>query len=76
MAEQSLFLLFTSFAWGFNLARYVNDQGVEELPSLDPSDWGTSLASPPPINFKCVITPRSKGRVDVINATAEEITNQ
>jgi hypothetical protein len=34
-------------------------------------DWGAFLASPPPMDFECIVKPRSLAVIDVINQAVE-----
>ncbi|KAH8652257.1 cytochrome P450 [Xylariales sp. PMI_506] len=66
-AEQTLFLVISSFVWAFDITAPLDKDGKKILPSLDPMDWGAFLASPPPMNFRAIITPRSQSRLDTID---------
>ncbi|CZR68666.1 uncharacterized protein PAC_18565 [Phialocephala subalpina] len=70
-AEQTLFILISSFVWAFDITAPVDGKGQKIPPSLDPMDWGAFIASPPPMDFQAVITPRSQAAVDVINRAVE-----
>ncbi|KAL1847977.1 hypothetical protein VTK73DRAFT_10222 [Phialemonium thermophilum] len=72
LAEETLFLVMASFVWAFDIRPPLDKEGRPIRPSLDPLDWGAFLASPPPMDFEAIITPRCEAAIKIINEAVEQ----